>query len=70
MAVDLQGLAQILEASLDPSKNKQGQTSSSEFSGQSTDLGSGACNLARGEETWLFRVLTPNRGYRNVRCHC
>lgn len=31
MATDLQGLAQILEASLDPSKNKQGQTSSSNF---------------------------------------
>ena len=68
MAVDLQGLAKVLEASLDPTQNKQGLLPI--FSRLSTvDLNlvySGACYLKRGEEAQLLAIATSYRSIRFI----
>lgn len=67
MAVDLQGLARVLEASLDPTQNKQGMIHTShKVSYKLSKVNSGACYLTRGEEAELFVIIAPDSSYRDI----
>lgn len=69
MAADLQGLAHILEASLDPSQNKQGSLNAYHkllFS-KLMMVNSGARHLARRGEAKFLAVPTTNSRLKYVR---
>ena len=72
MTVDLPGLAQILEASLDPTQNKQGSILSPPASvlPRLTRALSGACYPARREAAQLLTIFAANRGHTNLQSYC
>ena len=72
MAVDLQSLARILEASLDPTQNKQGLTLILQLAVffKLTCMCSGACYPTRREEAQLFPIVAANCSHSDIRLYC
>ena len=73
MAVDLQGLAKVLETSLDPTQNKQCllPTLVHRFMTKPlTYVNSGACYFSRGEEAQLLVIASTDCRYRLLQQYC
>lgn len=72
MAVDLQQLSQILEASLDPSRNKQGTLIGlrKDRARDANVLPSGAGHTPGGKKAQFLALLTPDSRLGRIQWHC